>query len=188
MARPTSNPVIINDLIKFSTSDLRILNSLANDKSFSKELVWKSKNNSNKREIIASVLIQISDDSHFELSYQYMDINHSYIVEIEKLASNIRRGEVFFFKCPHCNRRCRKLFLFQGYFICRYSIHNSFYESQVCSKQSRETNKLINSIKNYNNAISDLGNENYRYTYNGITTKRHVNNLTKINSLRHFPL
>ncbi|MCK8493572.1 hypothetical protein M0L20_17025 [Spirosoma sp. RP8] len=57
--------------------------------------------------------------------------------------SNLGKGKVFYFVCPVTAKRCRKLYLVDGWFVFRYALEDTYYEKQLWSKRYRDLDNTM---------------------------------------------
>ena len=73
-----------------------------------------------------------------ELDYKCNDKPIRYKVPLITKTSNIGKGKVWFFKCPHTGKLCRKPYLADIYFFHCSAFRGCMHEKQTYSKQARE--------------------------------------------------
>jgi len=71
-----------------------------------------------------------SEQPYIELDYNYRDKPRNYKVYLTSTPSNLDKGKIWYFLCPHTNKRCRKLYSIGGYFLHREAFKNCMYQSQ----------------------------------------------------------
>jgi len=84
----------------------------------------------------------LQDDDSLLVNYQ----NGSYIIPVERMSCNFG-GYYYFFHCPLCNNRMRKLYCLRGQYQCR-KCGDLCYYSQLLRPTDRFCIQRIN-IKNY---------------------------------------
>ena len=66
-----------------------------------------------------------------QLRYSVEGQPYSYDIQVEEHSSNLGlEGKYYYFVCPSTSRRCRNLYLYNGYFVSRFAIPRVMYESQ----------------------------------------------------------
>lgn len=105
------------------------------------------------------------------LSYNVNGKSIKYNVGIEQKTSNLGKGFYYYFVCVATGLKCRKLYLYDGYFVHRKAIPNLHYETQTKSKSSGFFKFFDVSIK-----IDDIVEESekpyFKSYYKGKPTKR----------------
>jgi len=119
------------------------------------------------------VSVELGETSGFlELEYQFRDEPIKYKVPIVSKPSNLGKGLIWFFCCPHTGKRCRKLYGIGKYFLHREAFRGCMYERQTRSKKSRALSKALD-ISFAPEDFRREGKQLRRY-YNGKPTKRYL--------------
>ncbi len=103
------------------------------------------------------------------------------------IPSNLGKGKVWYFVCPHTNKRCRKLYLISGYFLHREAFNGCMYESQTKSKKWREMERVYGSYFKSDECYEELHKKHFKKFYNGKPTKRYLKLMQKISQSERIP-
>ena len=118
MPKPHTFPTLYNEALQIHISKLKGWGYLDPEQIKSGTLNWSRNGNPT-----GSISIQVnthSEQPYLELDYKYRDeapIN--YRVQLVSALSNLGKGVVWYFVCPHTKKRCRKLYSIGGYFLHR---------------------------------------------------------------------
>lgn len=117
---------------------------------------------------------------HLILDYNSNDNPINYTVQLVSIPSNIGKGVIWYFICPHTYKRCRKLYLYGGYFYHRDAFNGCMYETQTYSRHSSflcgQMGKLFASEKAYEQIYSKY----FKKHYKGKRTKKYSKLLKQI--------
>ena len=158
MRKPTT--IIIESLPSLRTSDLKHWDTISNQH-------VSGKNNSL---------------GHLKLTYEltreglYLDyclngFNREQWIEILIEPSNLGIGEVWYFRCPVTEKKCRKLVFWRGAFIHQSAIENHFYRQQTESAPKRTSMKWIRRYHEYQSLLKHQKSPYYKRTYAGNSTR-----------------
>ena len=118
--------------------------------------------------------------SFLELNYTTKETQINYRVSIITVPSNLGKGFVWYFVCPKTNLKCRKLFLFEGYFLHRKAFNGCMYEKQTYSKYARDMLEIFEFIE-ANQKLKELEATKYfKSKYQGKFTKGYLKALMKV--------
>lgn len=95
-----------------------------------------------------------------------------YKIYLEKLACNYG-GYRYYFKCPSCSRRMRKLYLTQGFFLCRKCLRLS-YQSQKLRPEGRcvlKQHKIENTLKKLGGTLDKKPKWMKKHKFNSLKAK-----------------
>lgn len=121
-----------------------------------------------------------SESLYLELDYKCNQIPINYRVQLVSIPSNLGKGVIWFFVCPHTGKRCRKLYLGSSYFYHRSAFNGCMYEKQTQSKKSRELDKTFGAYYYANDKIFEqLYQKHFKKYYAGKPTKRYLR-ITKL--------
>ena len=129
----STNPIIIDNLLRMKIADLKKLGYFIPNGIVSGVLTWG--NGDNKSSIRAKM-----DNTRMVLTLEYVynkDKQMRYNVTIIERSANIGKGVVKFFLCPITHKPCRKLYLYDGMFVSRRALHGAMYRNQTESKWNR---------------------------------------------------
>lgn len=121
------------------------------------------------------------NDPYIELNYKYNDATINYKVKLISIQSNLGKGVVWYFICPKTNKRCKKLYLIDTYFYHRTAFRGCMYENQTKSKNSRNTDKLLNRYMKSEQLIEQIFEKNFKKYYAGKPTKKYLKILNEMN-------
>jgi hypothetical protein len=114
------------------------------------------------------------EDGHIEFDYKYGDEPRKYKVDLISIPSNIGKGLIWYFVCPNTLKRCRKLYLIDGYLLHREAFKSCMYESQTLSKSNRDLCRVLNPYFKSESLYEELYQKNFKRTYAGKPTKRYL--------------
>lgn len=105
------------------------------------------------------------------LSYNTNGKSITYDVGIEQKASNLGKGFFYYFVCTATGLKCRKLYLYDGYFVHRKAIPNLHYKVQTKSK-SFNLFKFFEVCFKIDDLIEESEKPYFKSYYKGKPTKR----------------
>lgn len=172
MPKIAQYPDEVEDLNKINISDLKSKGFLSPGL-HSGVVTWSNKIRDTNNTI--SIITNVDDDNgYIELSYLYKCSKINYKIYLEQIPSNLNKGEIWYFVCPKTHKRCRKLYLKDGYFYHRTAFKDLFYRQQIQSKRYRPYDKKIyNDFFNPENLYKELNKKYLKKYYKGIITKRY---------------
>jgi hypothetical protein len=168
MPKPHTFPTLYDNLNKITITFLNRYGYLKPNQWQSGTISWTR--NGNK---IGSISIRVNtqpESPYLELDYKCNEAPINYIVQLVSVPSNIGKGVVWYFVCPLTGKRCRKLYLHEGYFYHRSAFRGCMYEKQTYSK-------LGNALGAYfavDNLHEQLRKKHFKKTYAGKPTKRYL--------------
>jgi hypothetical protein len=115
-----------------------------------------------------NVTARLMDDYSVNISYE----GGTYIIPVEKKSCNYG-GFYYFFHCPRCEKRMRKLYCIQGLFLCRKCADLSYY-SQWLSPSIRclyMKRKICELLKNQAGGLDRKPPWKKRYTLHKVRKK-----------------
>lgn len=162
----------IDDLKSINISVLGKFNQLKPNTQNKGNYQWTSQGNLANE--ISYIITMYDEVGIFEISYIYNnDKKINYSISIISLESNLGKGRVYYFVCPKSKKLCRKLYLFEGYFLHRSCFKGLIYETQKQSKKIRKLNKLYLDLYD-ESKILDLIASGFRKYYRGKPTKKYI--------------
>lgn len=173
MARIATYPTTIENLKFISISDLKRLGYL--NQTNSGVINW-----SINGEITSSIRIY-SKVNQITFSYNWNEQQINYSLTIQNPISNLGKGTVSYFICPFTLKKCRKLYLYDGYFKHREAIKDVYYESQLRSKVYRELDNQFGAYFKCDKLYSEVYSKHFKKFYNGKETKKYSRLLKLIN-------
>ena len=178
MPKPHTFPTLYNDVLQISITKLKEWEYL-NPEQIKKGIITWSRND-NKR---GSISIQVNTQSaqpYIELDYKSNDEPRNYKVHLVSVPSNLGKGIVWYFLCPETNKRCRKLYSIEGYFLHREAFKGCMYESQIQSKKYRQLDKTLGAYFRTDDLYSQLYQKHFKKTYAGKPTKKYLRIMEQI--------
>lgn len=172
MAKPHTFPKLYDEARTLSTAFLR-------DNGYLKPQQWQSGVVTWRRngEKVASISIAVSTvtlNPYVELDYAYNGNPVKYKVGLVSVPSNMGRGIIWYFLCPHTGKRCRKLYLISGYFYHREAFTGCMYEKQTQSKFARLLDSKYGIVFRTDEIYNQLRQKHFKKYYAGKPTKRYL--------------
>jgi hypothetical protein len=185
MPKPHTFPTLYNEALQISISKLKEWEYLNPEQIKSGTITW-SRNGSQTSSISIKVNTH-SEQPYIELDYKYRDEPRNYKVRLVSLPSNLGKGLIWYFLCPHTNKRCRKLYSIGGYFLHREAFDGCMYETQAQSKKYRQLDKTLGAYFEIDTLYSELYKKNFKKTYAGKPTKRYLRIMEQIQKAESVP-
>jgi len=178
MPKPHTFPTLYDEVKTVSISFLSKNGYLKPNQWQSGTITW-SRNGEKTGSISIRVNTQLQSP-YLELDYKNNDNPINYQVPLVSIPSNIGKGVIWYFICPHTGKRCRKLYLIGGYFYHRSAFKGCMYELQTWSKNTRREAIYWNREFNYDKVYSQIYKKYFKKTYKGKLTKRYIRLMRKI--------
>jgi hypothetical protein len=178
MPKPYTFPTLYNEALQISISKLKEWEYLNPEQIKKGKVTWSS--NGNQRGSISIKVNTKSEQTYIELDYKYRDEPRNYKVYLTSTSSNLDKGKIWYFLCPHTNKRCRKLYSIGGYFLHREAFKNCLYQSQIETKRDRRMDKTFRAYFKSEELYSELHKKHFKKTYAGIPTKRYLRIMEQI--------
>ena len=176
MAKFPTFPTLYDSVLKISMSKLISWGYLKPNQIINSNMNW-SRNGIKTAEI--GIYINTNNEYPFiELNYKFKDEPRNYRIDIVSINSNLGKGKIYYFVCPHTKRRCRNLYLISGYFYHRLAFVGCMYDCQTQSKKYRSMSLLYGSYFELDRLYEHLYKKHLKKTYAGKPTKRYLK-LTK---------
>lgn len=178
MPKPHTFPTLYNEALQIDISKLKGWGYLDPKQIKSGTLNWSRNGNPT-----GSISIQAnthSEQPYIELDYKYRDEPRNYKVRLVSIPSNLGKGLIWYFICPHTNKRCRKLYSIGGYFLHREAFKGCMYETQTQSKKYRKLDKIFGAYFRTDDLYSQLYQKHFKKTYAGKPTKRYLQIMKQI--------
>ena len=185
MPKPHTFPTLYNEALQISISKLKEWEYLNPEQIKSGTITW-SRNGSQTGRISIKVNTH-SEQPYIELDYKYRDEPRNYKVRLVSIPSNLGKGLIWYFLCPHTKKRCRKLYSIGGYFLHRKAFNGCMYETQTQSKKYRELDKTLGAYFEIDNLYEELYKKNFKKTYAGKPTKRYLRIMEQIQKAESIP-
>lgn len=112
---------------------------------------------------------------YLELDYTFdktKEIN--YQIELTAITSNLTKGKVWYFICPYTGKRCRKLYLVDGYFYHRSAFRGCLYEKQTYSRSKRDSYRNFDLVFGVDIAYEKIYSKYFKASYAGKPTKQYL--------------
>ena len=87
---------------------------------------------------------------------------------------------------PQTKKRCRKLYLIEGYFLHRNAFNGCMYECQTHSKNYRQMGRVFGSYFGIDKCYDEIYSKHFKKFYKGKPTKRYLKLLNQINRVERF--
>ena len=171
MAKFPTFPVLYDEVLTLSITDLKKL-GYHRDKYIKNGTVTWGIN----EEVTSSISIKIdsiSDVPYIELSYNHNGNPKNYKISLVSIPSNLGIGKIHYFRCPVTKKRCRKLYLVNGYFLHREAF-KGMYKKQTDSKSWRKMRKELDSHFEIDDLYEQIYSKHFRTHYAGKPTRRYL--------------
>jgi hypothetical protein len=185
MPKPYTFPTLYDEVKTVSISFLTKHRYLIPNQWQSGTITWSRNGN-----LTGSISIQVntkSEKPYLELDYKCNKAPINYRVQLISFPSNLGKGVVWYFVCPHTGKRCRKLYLCDTYFYHREAFRNCMYEKQTRSKKYRQLDKTLGAYFKSDNLYSELYKKNFKKTYAGKPTKKYLRIMEQIQKAESIP-
>ena len=170
MPRTTNYPILFDECKTVSISDLLRWGYLKIN-CFKRGTITWSRGSERTGSISITMNNQVAA-SYLELEYTYNDKPIKYRVRLTSTPSNLGKGVYWFFMCAQTGKRCRKLYLVDGYFLHRSEFHGCFYEKQTYSSSKRSMCQSFEKLFGTDKLFDELYSKHFKQTYAGKPTKR----------------
>lgn len=114
---------------------------------------------------------------HIQLKYNSNKEPIEYTVRLVSVPSNLGRGKVWYFLCPHTLKRCRYLHAVDKYFLHR-EVTQGMYEIQTYSHRGRLYNKALRGGSD--DFYEEINRPYFKKYYRGKPTRRYKRLLNKL--------
>lgn len=178
-------PTLYNEVIAVSITKLREWGYLELNQYKRGTLTWST--NGHPTGSISIAVNTHSDSPYLELDYKYRGEPVNYRVQLVTVPSNLGKGEVWYFLCPHTGKRCRKLFSVGERFLHREAFNGCMYESQTYSHRNRKLFKLYENAFGSDKLFEQLYSKHFKRGYAGKPTKRFLKLMQKIKESERTP-
>ena len=176
MPNPHTFPTLYNELKTVSIFFLNRYGYLKQNNFQGGTISW-SRNGQHTGSISITVNTY-SESPYLLLNYKCNEVPINYRVQLVSVPSNLGKGVVWYFICPHTGKRCRKLHLLNNYFYHRSALKGCMYEKQTFSKSMRYLDKNFSYLYASDRVYSEINKKHFKKFYSGKPTKRYVR-LTK---------
>ena len=172
MPKPHTFPTLFDEVKAVSISFLTKHNYLKSNQWQSGTVTWSS--NGNKTGSISIRVNTKSEQPYIELDYKCNEAPINYRVQLVSAPSNLGKGVVWYFVCPHTGKRCRKLYLADTYFYHRSAFRGCMYEKQTQSKKSRYLDRTLGVYFRSDQLFEQLYKKHFKKQYAGKPTKKYL--------------
>lgn len=173
-------PTLYDECKKVSISFLSQHGYLKPNQWLSGTITWSR--NGSKTGSISISINTLSERPYLELDYKSNDTPINYKVLLVSIPSNIGKGVIWYFICPRTGKRCRKLYLIDGYFYHRSAFRGCMYEKQTYSHNNRWLGKQFDKMAGRERAYEQIYSKFFKKQYNGKPTKRYLKLLKQVNA------
>lgn len=175
MSKNTGKPIVLEDLPILSIRNIRMVFTL-NTLRVQEAIVQIKKKNifDGTSYAVGEFKIIMSGESEgpqLNIIYDYRDENVNYTVQMCSVPSNLRIGVVYYFICPATGKKCKKLYLYQKYFVSRMAIPGVLYRIQTESKHMRQALIVDRKISKCLQMALSQQKPYFKPTYAGFDTK-----------------
>lgn len=186
MSKFPTFPDLFDSALQINISKLKGWGYLKPEHLRSGTLNWSR--NGNPTGSISICVSTYKEDCYIELDYKFRDEPRNYKVRLVSTTSNIGKGEIWYFLCPHTNKRCRILYSIGGYFLHREAFNGCMYESQTRSKKYREIEKAFGAYFDVDRNYDKLYKKGFKRFYAGKPTKKYLKLNRRIKQAESIPL
>jgi len=172
MPKPHTFPTLFDEVKTVSISFLSKHGYLKPDKWQNGTITW-SRNGEKTGWISIEVNTQ-HERPYLELDYKCNGTPINYRVQLISAPSNLGKGVVWCFVCPHTGKRCRKLYLADYYFYHRSAFRGCMYDKQTQSKKYRYLDKTLGAYFQADQLYSQLYKKHFKKKYAGKPTKKYL--------------
>lgn len=124
---------------------------------------------------------------YLELDYKCNEAPIKYKVHLVSVPSNLGKGFIWYFICPHTRKLCRKLYLAANYFYHRAAFNGCMYETQTRSKKSRYLDKTLGAYFKSDQIYKQLYTKHFKKQYAGNPTKKYLKLAAQIRQIERIP-
>ncbi|MDV3927736.1 hypothetical protein CMT52_08955 [Elizabethkingia anophelis] len=179
MGRPGYYPTYIEQLKSISTTALKKLGYLESYIHINNRAInWINKYGEKVGAISVSIKTN-EEDGFIILDYTYNETQKiNYKIQLIAKPSNLGKGLLWYFVCPETGKVCRKLYLYNGYFLHTTAFKNLYYEKQLRSRKIVEWDKKFGLLLD-DDIYMQRYKKNFKTHYKGKPTKKYLK-LTKL--------
>lgn len=170
MPKPHTFPTLFDDVLSISITSLKKWGYLEPNQNKSGTITWSR--NGNKTGSVSIRVVTCKDSATLILDYLFRDAPVCYSVKLISMPSNLGKGIVWYFECPHTKKRCRKLYSVGERFLHRLAFIGCMYEKQTYSKNMREMGKAFEKYFSVDNAYEKIYSKHFKKYYKGKATKK----------------
>ena len=186
MPRHSTIPDLYDECKTITITKLREWGYLKSNQWLTGIVTWSR--NGSKYASIGIAVNTFSEQPYIELDYKCNDEPVKYKVDLVSLPSNIGKGTVWYFRCPHTRKRCRKLYMIGKYFLHRTAFKGCFYEKQTQSKKYRALDQTLGECYRADELYSELYKKHFKKRYAGKPTKKYLQLMRQIERAESIPV
>ncbi len=179
-------PTLYDDLRTVSISFLTKHGYLKPNQWQSGSITWSR--NGNKTGSISIIVNTYHESQYLELDYKCNEAPINYRVQLVSVPSNLGKGVVWYFVCPHTGKRCRKLYLADSYFYHRSAFRGCMYEKQTQSKKYRRLDKTLGAYFRTDELFEQLYKKHFKKQYAGKPTRKYLRLTRQIRNIEGIPV
>ena len=165
MSKSYVNPTFLEDALQLSISSFK--RQLSAEGCINTGSIQWSNGSS-----INYLVNMIENTPYIQLDYNIGEKPIKYKVNLTSIPSNLGRGKLWYFLCPHTGKRCQKLHCINGYFLHRSAFTNTMYRIQGSSKKWRELQKGFKLSDKATAAYNETRKKYFKNHYKDKITKR----------------
>ncbi len=178
MPKPHTFPTLYDEVLQLNITRLKKWGYLDDNQVKTGTITW-SRNGSKT----GSISIKVNTLYHtpqIELNYSFRDEPRRYKLDLVSLPSNLGKGEIWYFLCPHTGKRCRILYSVDGYFFHRSAFKGVMYEKQTFSKKWRQIECVFGAYFDCEKYYRQIHAKHFTKYYKGKPTKKYLKLMAKI--------
>lgn len=183
MPKPHTFPTLLDEVHNISITNLKQWDYLKPDSWKSGIITWSR--NGNKTGSV-SISVDMDTEPFMQLSYKSNGEPVDYKVKLVSVPSNLGKGQVWYFLCPHTGKLCRKLFAVGKFFLHRKAFPNAMYEKQTYSSKNRQLCKVFEKAFSSERVYEQLMSKYFKTHYAGKPTKRYLKLMKQLEYSRQF--
>lgn len=186
MAKPATFPTLYDECKTVSISFLSEHGYLKPGQWKTGTITWSRGEGEHKR-VTGSISIEVNTDTqspYLLLDYKTNDKPVKYPVQLISIPSNIGKEVVWYFLCPSTGKRCRTLYLVDGYFLHRKAFKGCFYEKQTLSHKNRKLHKYLEKAFGIDKVYEQIYSKYFKKHYAGELTRRYLKLLKQIKATK----
>ncbi len=184
MPKPYTFPTLYDEALQINISKLKEWGYLKPEQIKSGTLTWSR--NGNETGKISIRVNTLSNQPYIELDYNFRNEPRYYKVKLVSVSSNLGNGLIWYFLCPKTNKRCRKLYSIDGYFLHREAFQGCLYESQIKSKYAQKIDETLGAFFKSDELHGQLYQKYFKKTYAGKPTKRYLKIMQQIEKVENI--
>lgn len=121
-----------------------------------------------------------------EVDYKFREESRNYKIKLVSVPSNLGKGEIWYFLCPSTNKRCKKLYSIEGYFLHREAFKGCMYELKPIAS-NRYLDKSYGAYFRSDRLYEQLYQKHFKKFYAGKPTKKYLKIMEQINKAERIP-